>query len=56
VHRQGCALILSSQWPDKVRKDLMFISLNVMQRRTSRAEVEDALDKLRAEFEGNRWM
>ena len=29
VERQGCALILSSQWPDKVGKGLMFISLDV---------------------------
>src|SRR5258708_14540195 len=29
VERQGCALILSSQWPEKVGKGLMFISLNV---------------------------
>src|SRR6185312_9885639 len=29
VDRQGCALILCSQWPEKVGKGLMFISLNV---------------------------
>ncbi len=29
VERQGCELILSSQWPDKVGKGLMFISLDV---------------------------
>jgi catechol 2,3-dioxygenase-like lactoylglutathione lyase family enzyme len=29
VDRQGCTLILSSQWPDKVGKGLMFISLDV---------------------------
>ena len=29
VERDGCALILSSQWPDKVGKGLMFISLDV---------------------------
>ncbi len=29
VERQGWALILSSQWPDKVGKGLMFISLDV---------------------------
>ena len=29
VERQGCALILSSQWPEKIGKGLMFISLNV---------------------------
>ena len=35
VERQGCELILSSQWPDKVGKGLIFISLDV--------EVIDAL-------------
>src|SRR5260370_20723968 len=29
VDRQGCELILSSQWPDKVGSALMFISLDV---------------------------
>ena len=29
VERQSCALILSSQWPEKVGKGLMFIFLNV---------------------------
>ena len=29
VERRGCELILSSQWPDKVGKGLMFISLDV---------------------------
>ena len=51
VDRQGCALILSSQWPEKVGKGLMFISLNV-EPDTRQAQVE-ALDALRAEFEGN---
>jgi len=41
VDRQGCALIFSSQWPDKVGNGLMFISLGVGM----------ALDKLRAELE-----
>ena len=41
VERQGCELILSSQWPDKVGKGLMFISLDV-----------GVLDALRAELEG----
>jgi len=41
VDRQGCALILSSQWPDKVGKGLMFISLDI-----------GVLDALRAELEG----
>jgi catechol 2,3-dioxygenase-like lactoylglutathione lyase family enzyme len=41
VERQGCELILSSQWPDKVGKGLMFISLDV-----------EVLNALRAELEG----
>ena len=41
VDRQGCQLILSSQWPDKVGKGLMFISLDV-----------GVLDALRAELQG----
>jgi uncharacterized glyoxalase superfamily protein PhnB len=51
VDRQGCALILSSQWPEKVGKGLMFISLNV-EPDTREAQVE-ALDALRAELEAN---
>ena len=54
VERQGCALILSSQWPEKVGKALMFISLNVepgpSERETREAAVA-ALDALRAELE-----
>jgi catechol 2,3-dioxygenase-like lactoylglutathione lyase family enzyme len=51
--RQGCALIFSAQWPDKVGKGLMFISLNVDAVPDElRVEVERALDELRAEFEG----
>ena len=46
VDRQGCALILSSQWPEKVGKGLIFISLNIARE----AQVE-ALDALRAELE-----
>lgn len=49
VERQGCALILSSQWPDKVGKGLLFISLNV-EPDTRDAQIE-ALDALRAELE-----
>ena len=49
VERQGCALILSSQWPEKVGKGLMFISLNV-EPDTREAQVE-ALDALRADLE-----
>jgi catechol 2,3-dioxygenase-like lactoylglutathione lyase family enzyme len=40
VDRTGCELILSSQWPDKVGKGLMFISLDL-----------EVLDALRAELE-----
>ena len=46
VERQGCALILSDQWPEKVGKGLMFISLNV----EDEAQIA-ALDALRVEFE-----
>src|SRR5271168_2212551 len=42
VDRQGCELILSSQWPEKVGKGLIFISLDV-----------EVLDALRAEPDGN---
>ena len=41
VDRQGCELILSSQWPKKVGSALMFISLD-----------RDVLHALRAELEG----
>jgi catechol 2,3-dioxygenase-like lactoylglutathione lyase family enzyme len=50
VERQGCALILSSQWPEKVGKGLMFISLNVEP--SGREAAIEALDGLRAELEG----
>lgn len=49
VDRQGCALILSEQWPEKAGKALMFISLNV-EPETHEAAVA-ALDALRAELE-----
>jgi catechol 2,3-dioxygenase-like lactoylglutathione lyase family enzyme len=49
VERQGCALILSDNWPEKIGKGLMFISLNV-EPPTPAAEIA-ALDALRAEFE-----
>jgi uncharacterized glyoxalase superfamily protein PhnB len=49
AERQGCALILSDQWPEKVGKGLMFISLNVEQG-TRESEIA-ALDALRAELE-----
>jgi len=41
VARTGCELILTSQWPDKAGKGLMFISLDV-----------ELLNALRAELEG----
>jgi len=41
VDRPGCEIILSSQWPEKVGKGLMFISLD-----------GDVLDALRAELIG----
>ena len=46
AERQGCALILADQWPEKVGKGLIFISLND----TAEAQIA-ALDALRAEFE-----
>jgi catechol 2,3-dioxygenase-like lactoylglutathione lyase family enzyme len=49
VERQRCALILSNQWPQKVGKGLIFISLNV-EPDTRQGQI-DALDALRAEFE-----
>ena len=53
AERQGCALILSDHWPEKVGKGLMFISVNA-ERETRRERLEAqiaALDALRAEFE-----
>ena len=49
VDRQDCALILSDQWPEKVGKGLMFISLNA-EPQTHEAEVA-AVDALRRELE-----
>ena len=46
VERQGCAMILSSQWPEKIGKGLMFISLDA----EPEAQIA-ALDGLRAELE-----
>jgi catechol 2,3-dioxygenase-like lactoylglutathione lyase family enzyme len=46
VDRQGCALILAGNWPEKIGKGLIFISLNL----ESEAQVA-ALDALRAELE-----
>ena len=50
VDRQGCALILSDQWPQKIGNGLMFISLNVEPETPEAATA--ALDALRAELEG----
>ena len=50
VDRGNCAIILSEQWPEKVGRGLMFISLNV---EPVNYDVEvAAVDALRAEFEG----
>ncbi len=49
VERQGCALILSCQWPEKVGKGLIFVSLNTTPG-TREAQIE-ALDALRGELE-----
>jgi catechol 2,3-dioxygenase-like lactoylglutathione lyase family enzyme len=46
AERQGFAVILADQWPEKVGKGLMFISLNV----EPEAQIA-ALDALRAELE-----
>jgi len=40
VDRQGCQLILTSQWPDKVGKGLIFISLDGAVLNALRAELE----------------
>ena len=49
AERQGCALLLSNQWPEKVGKGLIFVSLNV-EPDTREGQIA-ALDALRAEFE-----
>jgi uncharacterized glyoxalase superfamily protein PhnB len=49
VERQGCALILSNQWPEKVGKGLVFISLDV----DAHDAYIAALDALRVELEAN---
>ncbi len=49
VDRQGCALILSDMWPEKIGKGLMFISLNVEP--ATREAATAAVDALRAELE-----
>lgn len=51
AERQGCVLIFSSQWPDKVGKGLMFISLTLEAAPdTPGAQIEVALAQLRAEL------
>jgi catechol 2,3-dioxygenase-like lactoylglutathione lyase family enzyme len=49
VDRGNCALILADQWPEKVGKGLLFISLNVVPETQELAVA--ALDALRGEFE-----
>jgi uncharacterized glyoxalase superfamily protein PhnB len=49
AERQGCVLILSDTWPEKVGKGLIFISLNV-EPETGEALIA-ALDASRAELE-----
>jgi catechol 2,3-dioxygenase-like lactoylglutathione lyase family enzyme len=49
VDRQGCALILSNQWPEKIGKGLMFVFLNVEPPTYEIAAA--ALYALRVEFE-----
>ena len=41
VSREGCELILSSQWPERVGHGLIFVSLD-----------DGVIDGLRAELEG----
>jgi catechol 2,3-dioxygenase-like lactoylglutathione lyase family enzyme len=47
VERDGVALILSSQWPDKIGKGVVFVSINA-----DPAGQIAALDALRAELSG----
>ena len=51
VDRRGCSLILAKNWPEKVGKGLMFISLNVEPPTPEAAAA--AVDALRAEFSAN---
>lgn len=48
VERSDCALILSSNWPEKIGKGLLFISL-IAEPQTREAAIA-ALDELRAEL------
>lgn len=50
VDRGSCALILSDQWPQKVGKGLMFISVNAEPQ--TRDAAAAAVDALRVELEG----
>ena len=50
VDRGSCALICSDQWPEKVGKGLMFMSLNVAPE--TREAAVAALEELRVELEG----
>jgi catechol 2,3-dioxygenase-like lactoylglutathione lyase family enzyme len=53
VDRQGCSLILSSQWPGRVSNGVTFLSLNLDgPDEDPSATVAAALDELRIEFEG----
>src|SRR5215471_15349295 len=56
VDRQGCELILSSQWPDKVGTGLMFISLDVRVLNALRAELEAKGVKVKDGWWGYRLM
>ena len=49
VERQGCAIILSSRWADKIGKGLLFVSLNVEPATPEAATA--ALDELRVTLE-----
>lgn len=49
VERQGCAIILSNNWPEKIGKGLLFVSLNVGP--ATPEATTAALDELRAELE-----
>jgi uncharacterized glyoxalase superfamily protein PhnB len=53
AERQGCALIFSSQWPGKVGKGLIFVSLDLDVAPDAKVAAQTtALDRLRAELEG----
>ncbi len=53
VERQGCALILSSQWSQKVSNAVTFVSLNIeVPPEKLGPETTSALDRLRTEFAG----